>query len=41
MDMCASVCIDVFLSSTLQKAIEGCLEKEICRNAYLTTYELK
>lgn len=35
--VCICVCIDVFLSSILQKAIEGCLENDICRNAYLTT----
>ena len=35
--VCICACIDVFLSSTLQKDIEECLEKDIRRNAYLTT----
>lgn len=36
MAMCACVSTDVFLSNILLKAIEGCLENDICRNAYLT-----
>lgn len=35
--VCICSCIDVSLSSTLQKDIEGRLEKDIHRNACLTT----